>query len=46
MHEDLLSLVAEPHEMSPPACLHPLQLEFAPSKRGVESACLKKMLFI
>ena len=28
--------------MSPPVCLHPLWLEFAPSKRGVVSARLKK----
>ena len=28
--------------MSPPVCLHPLLLEFAPSKRGVVSACFKK----
>ena len=28
--------------MSLPVCLHPLLLEFAPSKRGVVSACFKK----
>ena len=32
--------------MNQPVCLHPLQLEFAPSKRGVVSACFKKRTLI
>ena len=34
---DLLSSTAEPHEMSPPVCLHLPQLEFVPSKIVVVS---------
>ena len=37
MHEDLPLSTAEPHEMSPPKCSLPHQLEFAPSKRVVVS---------